>query len=125
TQTPNQIAPVEILHGINVGNPWFSTSSFATPVGPVFGSVGRHALSGPGMYGLNLSLFRRITLTERFRLEIRADSFNASNTPQFSNPSASLTAATYGAVTGTIGSGFGINGTGGGRSVQFGLKVSF
>jgi len=28
TQTANQIAPVQILHGINTGNPWFSTSSF-------------------------------------------------------------------------------------------------
>jgi hypothetical protein len=27
TQTANQVAPVTYPHGINVGNPWFSTSS--------------------------------------------------------------------------------------------------
>ena len=31
TQTANLVAPVQILHGINVGNPWFSQSSFAQP----------------------------------------------------------------------------------------------
>ncbi len=37
TQTAEQIAPVTILHGINVGNPWFSKNSFATPIGQVWG----------------------------------------------------------------------------------------
>jgi len=37
TQTADQVGPVQILHGINVGNPWFSQSSFAQPVGAVFG----------------------------------------------------------------------------------------
>src|SRR6266513_5448852 len=37
TQTPDLVAPVQILHGIGPGNPWFSTSSFAAPAAATFG----------------------------------------------------------------------------------------
>jgi len=125
TQTPNQIAPIQILHGINIGNPWFSTSSFAQPVGPVWGTMGRNVISGPGLSSIHLSLSRRINLTERFRLELRGEAFNLTNTAQFSNPNVSLTSSSFGYVTGTISSGTGVNGTGGGRAIQMGAKIIF
>jgi hypothetical protein len=102
TQTADQIAPVQLLHGINVGNPWFSTASFAQPTGVAFGSSGRNILSGSGLFGLNLT-----------------------NTPQFANPNSSITSATFGDVTSTLGSGTGVNGVGGGRAVELGVKVTF
>jgi hypothetical protein len=58
-------------------------------------------------------------------MELRAETFNFTNTPQFSNPQGSLTSSTFGYVTGTLGSGTGVNGTGGGRVLQLGLKVMF
>ena len=125
TQTADLVAPVEILHGINLGNPWFSTSSFAQPTGARFGSLGRNSLNGPGTFGLNGKFGRNFAFHERYRLEIRAEAFNVTNTPQFANPSTSLTSSTYGYITGTRASGTGVNGTGGGRSMQFGGKLSF
>jgi len=125
TQTANQIADVTYPHGINVGNPWFSTSSFAQPTGVTFGSVGRNALTGPGFFNVDLSLFKTFKVTERFNVEIRGESFNTTNTPKFSNPQGSLTSSTFGDVTGTVGSGTGVNGTGGGRALQLGVKVIF
>jgi hypothetical protein len=131
TQTANQVAPVTYPHGINVGNPWFSTSSFAQPTGVTFGSVGRNDMTGPGFFDLDLSLFKTFKITERIGLEIRAESFNFTNTPKFANPSSnggsqdSLTSSTFGYVTSTIGSGTGVNGVGGGRAFQLGVKVTF
>ena len=125
TQTADQVAPVQILHGINVGNPWFSTCSFTQPTGVRFGTSGRNILSGPGLFALNLSLFKNFKIKERTTVELRAETFNFTNTPQFSNPSSGLTSSTYGYVTGTVGSGTGVNGTGGGRAVQLGAKVTF
>jgi hypothetical protein len=125
TQTANQIAPVTYPHGINVGNPWFSTSSFAQPVGVTLGTVGRNDMFGPGLFGLNLSLFKHLKITERINAEIRGEAFQITNTPQFSNPTASLTSANNGFVTGTVGSGSGVNGTGGGRAIQLGVKLNF
>ena len=49
TQTPDQIAPVNILHGVGPNSPWFDPASFATPTTPgVFGNMGRNSFSGPG-----------------------------------------------------------------------------
>jgi hypothetical protein len=125
TQTANQIAPVTYPHGIDVGNPWFSTSSFAQPTGVAFGSVGRNSLFGPGLFSLNASLFRHIKINERIDAELRGEAFQLTNTPQFSNPQGSLTSSTFGYVTGTLGSGSGVNGVGGGRAFQLGVKLTF
>jgi len=126
TQTANQVGPLQILHGINVGNPWFSTSSFTQPTGAgIFGSTGRNIFSGPGLATLNLSLFKNFKISERFNMEFRAETFNFTNTPQFANPNTSITSSSYGYVTGTLGSGTGVSGTGGGRALQLGLKVTF
>jgi hypothetical protein len=126
TQTANQVGPLQILHGINVGNPWFATSSFTQPTGAgIFGSTGRNPFTGPGLFSLNLSLTKNFRFSERFNVELRAESFNVTNTPEFSNPTTSITSSSYGYVTGTIGSGTGVNGTGGGRAIQLGVKLSF
>ncbi len=130
TQTANQVAPVQILHGINTGNPWFSTASFTQPVGAgVFGTSGRNILSGPGMFRIDFSMFKNFQLSERFKMEIRAESFDLTNTPAFSNPNGSCCSsnnANFGVVTGTVGSGTGVNGTGAvGRAFQLGAKLTF
>jgi len=125
TQTANQVAPVTFPKGINTGNQWFSTASFSQPTGVAFGSSGRNILTGPGLFALNLSLFKTFKIGERFNIELRGETFNATNTPQFSNPQGSLTSSSFGYVTGTQSSGTGVNGTGGGRAMQLGLKVSF
>jgi hypothetical protein len=125
TQTADQVAPVQILHGINLGNPWFSTKSFSQPTGVAFGTSGRNLLSGPGLFALNLSLFKSFKIRERAALELRCETFNATNTPQFGNPQGSYTNSSFGFVTSTLSSGTGVNGTGGGRAVQLGAKISF
>jgi hypothetical protein len=125
TQTANQVAAVQILHGINVGNPWFSTASFSQPTGVTFGSSGRNILTGPGLITVGLALFKNFKIGERFNIQMRAETFNLANTPQFSNPQGSLTSSTFGYVTGTLGSGSGAVGTGGGRVLQLGAKVTF
>ena len=58
-QTANQVNSVEILHGINTGNQWFSTSSFAQPTGGG-GGKGRQYHERPGLYALNLALSKSI-----------------------------------------------------------------
>jgi len=99
TQTANQVGSVQLEHGINTGNLWFSTSSFSQPTGVVFGTSGRNILSGPGLFALNASLFKNFKIRERATIELRCETFNLTNSPQFANPSASTTSSTYGYVT--------------------------
>ena len=125
TQTANQVGSVNLLKGINVGNPWFSTSSFVQPIGVVLGNVGRNDMFGPGLFGLSLALAKDFSITERLKATFRAEAFQVTNSPQFNNPQTSLTSPTFGDVTSTLSSGSGVNGTGGGRALQLSLKFAF
>jgi hypothetical protein len=122
TQTPDLVAPVQILHGIGPGNPWFTASSFAPPAAKTFGNVGRNFLSGPGFFNLDASLFKSVRLTERFGLDLRLEAFGVTNTPQFFFASNGGTAA--GTTLGS--SSFGqITSASGGRQLQLGAKLNF
>lgn len=127
TATLEQVAPIQVLGGINAGNSWFSKSSFATTPTGVQGNTGRDIWSGPGLFSLDASLSRWVDLRAdgSVRLQLRLESFNVTNTPEFSNPDTGYTANTFSYVTGTLGSGTGVNGTGGGRAIQLGAKVTF
>jgi hypothetical protein len=124
TQTPNQVAPIQILKGINT-SPWLTTASFAQPTGAVFGNLGRNPISGPGLFDLNVSLFKDFKFGERWQFELRCDSFNLTNTPEFANPVTDITSSSFGHITSTLGTGTGVNGTGGGRALQLGAKLTF
>ncbi|MBE7181913.1 MAG: hypothetical protein INR71_12035 [Terriglobus roseus] len=90
------------------------------------GNTGRNQFFGPGYIQDNASIFKTFAVTERVGLDVRMDVFQLSNTPQFSNPSSSITSGTFGQVTGTIGSGQGVvNSTGGGRALQLAGIVRF
>jgi hypothetical protein len=123
TQTPNLVAPVQILHGVGIGNPWFTTSSFAAvPTAATFGNVGRNYLSGPNFFDLDASLSKSIRFTERFNLDLRLEAFGVTNTPQFFFTSNGGTAA--GTTLGS--SSFGqITSATGGRQLQLGVKLNF
>ena len=49
--------------------------------------------AGPGVVSMDLGVFRRFPLTERFTLEFRTEAFNFTNTPHFANPSANVNSA--------------------------------
>jgi hypothetical protein len=91
-QTADQVKPgkVRILGEIGANKAWFDPLAFAQPAGVRFGTTGRNTMRGPGMWNLDLSLFRTFALTESLKMEFRAEAFNATNTPKFSNPGASV-----------------------------------
>jgi len=118
SQFADAIAPVTYPGGIGPGQPWFSTSSFAPPAPNRFGTAGRNTIRGPRLRNYDLSIFRIFRMTERLRLEYRAEFYNLTNTPHFSNPSGSSTSATFGIVSSTL-SGYG------NRQVQMALRLKF
>ena len=126
--TLNQVAPIKVPGGIGVGNPWFSTTSFARAPANIQGTTGRNIFSGPGLFGLNANLSRIVVLREAgagIRLQLRLESLNVTNTPQFGQPTTNFGTSTFGCITSTISSGTGVNGIGGGRVIQLGAKVMF
>ncbi|MGH9630085.1 MAG: carboxypeptidase regulatory-like domain-containing protein, partial [Bryobacteraceae bacterium] len=51
-----------------------------------FGSSGYNILDSPGQRNLDFSMYKNFLVTERVRLQFRAELFNAFNTPYFDAP---------------------------------------
>jgi hypothetical protein len=101
TQTADQVkAEVATLGGIGIGNPYFDTTAFQSVTTARFGNTGRNILRGPGVVNIDAGVFRNIPLNERFKLQFRAEAFNLSNTPHFTNPAANVSTTTnFGTIT--------------------------
>jgi hypothetical protein len=97
---------------VNPGNPTQSSKVFNAP-----GTSGRDILRGPGSSNLDLAIFKNLQLTERFRMELRGQAYNLSNTPHFANPNANLSEGNFGNITGTVPFSF--------RQVELGVRVTF
>ena len=69
---------------------WFNISAFAVPSTGTFGSFSRNVLRGDGRNNLDLSVFRNFPITERTRLEFRAEAFNVTNSPIWGLPNSNI-----------------------------------
>ena len=100
------------------GAPYLNTDCFADPGDNIPGNAPRHFsnLRGPGIRNLDLSLSKEFDIREGMQLQIRAEMFNASNTPRFAFPSTGWGGEDFGLVTST---------TGTFRKMQFGARFQF
>jgi hypothetical protein len=74
--------------------------SMVAPVGRQ-GNSGRNQFFGPGIASGDVSIFKTVGITERFKTELRAEVFNVTNTPQFTNPDGNITDGNFGRITAT------------------------
>ncbi len=60
---------------------WFNTDAFINPPNFTFGNVGRTIpdVRHPGAFNIDFSLIKDTRITERFKLQFRAEAFNLSN----------------------------------------------
>jgi hypothetical protein len=129
TQTANQVLPeVAKLGGIGANTPFYNPLAFRAVTTVSFGNSGRDILRGPRITNLNSSLFRTFPISERFKLEFRAEACNLSNTPHFNNPSANVSNMSLnsnGSIK-SLGNFMSITSTlGDPRQFRFGLHLAF
>jgi hypothetical protein len=121
-------------------NQWLNPAAYTNP--PVATTIGQADYSplgggpsnfrGPGFHRLDFSLFKQFPLTERFRIEFRAEFFNLTNHPNFSLPGFSgngvtaapgslnfLNTSNFGKITSVR------DGQNDQREIQFALKVYY
>src|SRR6187402_1613740 len=113
---PNQSA------NANVSNPTitraFDTSQFAAQTFGTVGTARRTSVYGPHYRHFDASLFKNFAIRERATLQLRAEGFNLTNTPNFGTPGATLGTSTFGQITATrLGSTP--------RQFQFAARVTF
>jgi hypothetical protein len=103
---------------ITVDNPtnfrWFNTAAFR-PAATPFGTAGRGTIYGPGLANWDFTLGKSFQMTERMRLQFRAEFFNAFNQVNLDAPNANASSGTFGVITSALP----------GRSIQFGLKLYY
>jgi hypothetical protein len=65
---------------------WFDTGAFEQPVPYTFGNQGVGLIRADGQINLNLTVSRNFRVTERVKLQFRAEGFNVANHPDFRTP---------------------------------------
>lgn len=124
SQRPNLVPGVAVYPSSQTPLNWINLAAFSVPARGTFGNLGRNALRGPGLFQLDAALARRIPITDRFSVSLRAEGFNLTNRPQYANPGANISApGTFGVITGVVNSG--ATGSGRSRSLQFMLRLDF
>jgi len=107
-------------------NHYFNLSCFTNPpvisrdgIGAAFGNSGTGIVDGPGQANLDVAISKEFEVPwphEKSDIEFRCELFNTFNHPQFSNPDANFSSATFGVITATS-----INA----RVVQLALRLAF
>lgn len=125
-QRPDLVAGVPVLvddYRTSNDHTYLNRGAFADPCASrglerpcgVYGNFGKHAVSGPGSFNFDMSVFKNTSIGERFTLQFRTEFFNILNYTNFNNPSGSLTSGTFGQITSADRA----------REIQFALKLLF
>jgi hypothetical protein len=99
-QRPNRTAAdPELSSDERSTSRWFNTAAFSQAPQFTLGNASRNPIVGPGYRTLDVMLGKTFSLSERFRLEFRAEAFNVTNTPPLTAPNTSFGTAAFGTIT--------------------------
>jgi hypothetical protein len=103
------------------GYKWFFNSSqiakFTNPAPGTLGNTGRDGFSQLWLWDTDMSLIKRFAITERHKLEFRAEATNLSSSVSFGYPTTSIASSTFGRIKDDT--------VGGSRKIQMALKYNF
>lgn len=114
---PNFTGPI-ILGG---PNRYFDPNAFIQPLPGTYGNAGRNILQGPGLAETDMSLAKKLAISERWDVQFRAEFFNVLNHTNFNTPNPVVYASATGAPSPTAGVITATSTTS--RQIQFGLKL--
>ena len=114
-QRPNIIGNPNLPPSQRTPAHYFNTAAFATAPQFVIGTASRNPVRGPAYRDLDFALVKNTKLFRETDLQFRAEMFNITNTPAFSQPNGSYGATAFGSITST---------TTDPRVMQFALRLS-
>ena len=81
----------------------------------MFGTLPRNSLIGPVTWGTNLSLLKKVQITENKYLQLRGESYNFLNHNNLNNPNTTMSSSDFGRILSRSGS----------RVIQLGARFVF
>jgi hypothetical protein len=94
---------------------WFDTSAFQAPEPFTFGNAGRGIVRGDGRINFDFSLSKTFYVRENVSIQLRGETFNAFNHPDFGLPGRSLGGPGFGVISSATDA----------RVTQLGLRIGF
>jgi hypothetical protein len=97
---------------------WFNTSVFkqATPFTPRLNPYQYEGLAGPRYWQLDSTISKSFYLSERFKLKLRLEGYNLTNSVMPGNPNLTVTSTQFGVANTQVNCG---------REVQYTLRLYF
>ena len=92
--------------------------AFLLPANNAFGNYPRNGLFGPQFINFDMSLAKNFAVTEKYKLSLRAEAFNALNHTNLGDPNSDITSSSVGKITG-IAPSYQM------RRMQFGFRLDF
>jgi hypothetical protein len=136
TERPDRIPGVSLTPpGGRTVAEWINPAAFALPAGE-FGTAPRNLISGPGTWQIDMGAGKTFPLSERGRLEFRAEAYNIFNHPQLGQPQATCDVSTstpagcpsgFGSIINTVNTVSPVTPVGSGtpREMQFAMRFEF
>ncbi len=97
-QRPNRIGNPNQFDGRSAAI-YFNTAAFSAAPQFAIGTSSRNPVRGPGLQNADLMIGKTFSLTERMKLEFRAEVFNVSNTPPLNDPNGSFGSPAFGTIS--------------------------
>jgi hypothetical protein len=102
-------------------NRYFNPNAFIQPLPGTYGNAGRNILQGPGLAETNVSVAKKISISERLDLQFRSEFFNLFNRANLNTPNPVVYASAIGGPSPTAGVVTSTSTTS--RQIQLGLKL--
>ena len=120
TQRPNVVAGVSPKLDTPTLDAWINKAAFSIPAPFTYGNASRTIpnVSSDGLFNIDFSLYKDFSILERFKLQLKGEAYNLTNTPTFDVPNRDVNAQNFGTVTATA-----LNPRP--RSVQLSMRVTF
>ncbi|HZT58232.1 MAG TPA: carboxypeptidase regulatory-like domain-containing protein [Pyrinomonadaceae bacterium] len=128
---PNLVPGQPIYLSTSAATLFVNPAAFTLPAPGTFGNLSRGLVRQPSLKNVDFSMNKNFQLTERYRLQLRAEFFNIFNHPNFNGFGNSLGSSGFTGNNSNIftftGNGqFGqLNSDRGPRTIQFGIKMNF
>jgi hypothetical protein len=100
------------------GQASFDPTLFSVPAQGTIGNAPRNAFRGPDLFNYNLALLKTFPVKENFKVELRGEAYNLTNSTNYIAPVSTLGAPNFGQSVGLY------NGLGG-RQFQVGARILF